>query len=137
MATLNGLDGTTSYLPTNASHPDDTVLNYEPTVNPIVSGGYAWIIFTTRRIYGNLATEDPTISDPRHANYDYQSQSGHLQEFWVAAVDIGSIKNGKFTEGVTPGTDPSQFGLLPPRAGARRRQRAWLRCSTPARAATA
>jgi hypothetical protein len=115
LGTLNGLNGTTSYLPTNATHPDDTKLNYEPTVNPIVSGGYAWVIFTTRRIYGNLATQDPTISDPRHANYNYQDYTQvTCKKLWVAAMDIGSIKNGMFMEGVTPGTDPSHPGFYLP-----------------------
>ncbi len=113
LSALNGLDGTTSYLPTNATHPDDTTYNYEPTVNPIVSGGYAWVIFTTRRLYGNLATIQPYLSDPRNYNATLYSNVT-CKKLWVAAVDIGSIKNGKFTEGVTPGTDPSHPGFYLP-----------------------
>src|SRR5467141_846794 len=30
------------YLPTSALHPSDAVLNYEPTINPVASGGYYW-----------------------------------------------------------------------------------------------
>jgi hypothetical protein len=106
MSTLNGLNGTTSYLPTNAQHPDDTTLNFEPTMNPVVSGGYAWVIFTSRRMYGSLAAGDPTLSDPR--GYDYtQYANVTTKKLWVAAVDIGSMKNGMFVQGVTPGTDPS------------------------------
>ncbi len=37
---------------------DDTTLNYEPTVLPVVSGGYAWVVFTSRRLYGNQLTAD-------------------------------------------------------------------------------
>ena len=94
---LNGLDaGGTSYLPKNAQHPDDTVLNYEPTVNPVASGGYVWVIFTSRRMYGNLATGDPWLSDPR--NYDATSYSQvTTKKLWVAAIDL----NAK------PGSDPS------------------------------
>jgi hypothetical protein len=89
---LNGL----GYLPTLAStnHTDDTVLNYEPTVNVIPSGGYAWIVFTTRRLYGNVATRDPYESDPR--NYDL-STSPTPKKLWVAAFDLNP----------TPGHDPS------------------------------
>jgi hypothetical protein len=106
LGTLNGLNGTTSYLPTSANHPNDTVQNFEPTMNPIVSGGYAWVVFTTRRLYGNLATIDPSTSDPRAYYYlDYNNVT--CKKLWVAAVDIGSIQNGTFKEGVTPGTDPS------------------------------
>jgi hypothetical protein len=108
LATLNGFDlaSKTSYLPTNAAHADDTVLNYEPTVAPVVSGGYAWVVFTSRRLYGNLATSDPFQSDPRTYDANDYTQIT-CKKLWVAAVDIGAIKNGKFVEGVPPGTDPS------------------------------
>ncbi|HTA89331.1 MAG TPA: hypothetical protein VK745_07145 [Polyangiaceae bacterium] len=70
-------------------HADDDHMNYEPTVNPIVSGGYAWVVFTSRRMYGNLAQGDP-----------YESSSGAHpipKKLWVAAIDL------KWT----PGQDPS------------------------------
>jgi hypothetical protein len=87
---LNGLDGTsTSYLPTNTYHPSDTKLNYEPTVNPIASGGYFWVVFTSRRMYGNVASGDPY--DNGNGTYPIP------KKLWVAAVDINP----------TPGTDPS------------------------------
>ncbi len=84
------------YLPTSSAtnHTDDTTLNYEPTVNPLVSGGYAWIVFTSRRLYGNVATIDPFLSDPR--DYDWQNQIT-TKKLWVAAVD----------QNAAPGTDPS------------------------------
>ena len=93
MNAMNG-DGTDgkSILP-NATgvtlHGDDDQMNYEPTVNPIVSGGYAWVVFTSRRMYGNLAQGDP-----------YDSSHGTVaipKKLWVAAVDL------KWT----PGKDPS------------------------------
>jgi len=87
---LNGLDGNnTAYLPTNASHPNDTILNYEPTVNPIASGGYFWVVFTSRRMYGNVAAGNPY--DNGNGTYPIP------KKLWVAAVDINP----------TPGTDPS------------------------------
>jgi hypothetical protein len=93
---LNGYnpDGT-SYLPTGANnHASDAQLNYEPTVNPAPSGGYAWVIFTSRRLYGNVATIDPFSSDPRYYDYAHQVTTKKL---WVAAVDLNA----------PPGTDPS------------------------------
>ena len=65
---LNGKDAAgASYLPTGPNaHDDDTTLNYEPTVNPVPSGGYAWVVFTSRRLYGNVATINPFYSDPRY-----------------------------------------------------------------------
>ncbi len=87
---LNGLDGTsTSYLPTNTNHTADTKLNYEPTVNPIPSGGYFWVVFTSRRMYGNVA-----------AGNAYDNGDGTYpipKKLWVAAIDINP----------TAGTDPS------------------------------
>jgi len=71
------------------NHDDDDRMNYEPTVNPIVSGGYAWVVFTTRRMYGNVAQGDP-----------YDSSHGSVpipKKLWVAAIDL------KWT----PGKDPS------------------------------
>jgi WD40-like Beta Propeller Repeat len=79
-----------------ALHPAgyDTNLNYEPTVNPIASGGYAWVVFTSRRMYGNVAAIDPFASDPR--NYDARVNIT-TKKLWVAAIDLNA----------QPGTDPS------------------------------
>jgi hypothetical protein len=90
---LNGDDDTgKSILPAATGvtkHDDDDHMNYEPTVNPIVSGGYAWVVFTTRRMYGNIAQGDP-----------YDASHGTVtipKKLWVAAIDL------KWT----PGKDPS------------------------------
>ena len=114
---LNGLDGNgNSYLPKvttpaaitckwnggatafvhqiDPDHGDDVNVNYEPTVNPVASGGYAWVVFTSRRMYGNVATIPPFCSDPRWVDLYHNVTPKKL---WVAAVDI----NG------APGTDPS------------------------------
>ncbi len=90
---LNGFANGASYLPTNTNHPDDTGLNYEPTVNPIASGGYYWVVFTSRRMYGNVANGDP---------YDINASNGTpgsypTKKLWVAALNIGG----------TPGQDIS------------------------------
>ncbi|HEY0881364.1 MAG TPA: hypothetical protein VGD87_07530, partial [Archangium sp.] len=76
------------------AHGDDATLNYEPTVSPIPSGGYAWVIFTSRRMYGNVATLNPFWSDPR---YHDLTQSPTTKKLWVAAIDLNAA----------PGTDPS------------------------------
>jgi hypothetical protein len=89
--TLNGL----GYLPTGPNaHDDDTTLNYEPTVNPVVSGGYAWVVFTSRRLYGNVATINPFYSDPR---YHDLTSTPTPKKLWVAAIDLNA----------PAGTDPS------------------------------
>jgi hypothetical protein len=72
----------------------DVTLNYEPTVNPIASGGYAWVVFTSRRMYGNVAQLGPWVSDPR--GYPWKDQITD-KKLWVAAVDLNA----------PAGTDPS------------------------------
>jgi hypothetical protein len=97
---LNGYAGGNVYLPDNATGAkthmaaQDATLNYEPTVNPIASGGYAWVVFTSRRMYGNVAQLDPWTSDPR--SYPWLDQVTD-KKLWVAAVDLNA----------PPGTDPS------------------------------
>jgi hypothetical protein len=88
---LNGV----GYLPTNANnHANDQELNYEPTVSPVPSGGYIWVVFTSRRLYGNVATIDPFTSDPRAFDWQHNITTKKL---WVAAIDLNAA----------PGTDPS------------------------------
>ncbi len=89
------------YLPTGANgHDVDNEQQFEPTVSPIVSGGYAWVVFTSRRMYGNVATIDPTWSDPR--DHDL-SQTPTPKKLWVAALDIPADT----AELKTQGNDPS------------------------------
>jgi hypothetical protein len=101
---LNGIDAAGNvYLPGNdadaggaGTHPaaQEVALNYEPTVNPIASGGYAWVVFTSRRMYGNVAQLGPWVSDPR--DYPWLDEVTD-KKLWVAAVDLNAA----------PGTDPS------------------------------
>lgn len=91
----NGSSGGSMYLPTGPNnHGTDTELGYEPTVSPITSGGYAWMVFTSRRMYGSVATVDPWCSDPRSCDL---SSAVTPKKLWVAAIDLGA----------KPGTDPS------------------------------
>jgi hypothetical protein len=78
----------------DADHVDDVNLNYEPTVNPVASGGYAWVVFTSRRMYGSVADIPPFCSDPRGVDL---IQNITPKKLWVAAVDLNA----------NPGTDPS------------------------------
>jgi hypothetical protein len=75
-------------------HGDDVDLNYEPTVNPVPSGGFVWVVFTSRRMYGSEATIPPFCSDPRGVDL---IQNVTTKKLWVAAVDVGA----------TPGADAS------------------------------
>jgi len=75
-------------------HVEDHNANYEPTVNPVASGGYSWVKFTSRRMYGNVATIPPFCSDPRGVDL---VQNITTKKLWVAAIDV----NGQ------PGSDAS------------------------------
>lgn len=68
-------------------HGDDVNLNYEPTVNPVATGGYVWVVFTSRRMYGNLATIPPYCSDPRGVDL---VQNITTKKLWVAAIDVAA-----------------------------------------------
>ncbi|MBK6695965.1 MAG: PD40 domain-containing protein [Myxococcales bacterium] len=93
-ARLDKLNGV-GYLPSGPDgHDADATLNYEPTVNPVPSGGYAWVVFTSRRRYGNVATMNPFHSDPR--NFDLTTDAT-TKKLWVAAIDLNA----------PPGSDPS------------------------------
>ena len=91
---LDALNGN-GFIPVGPNgHGDDASLNYQPTVSPVVSGGYAWVVFTSRRMYGNVATVNPYWSDPRFYPI---ANSPTTKKLWVAAIDLNA----------PPGTDPS------------------------------
>ena len=66
----------------------DLSFNYEPTFAPVPSGGYFWVVFTSRRTYGNVLTGDKTV----------------VKQLWVTAIDLTP----------TPGVDPSHPAFLLP-----------------------
>jgi hypothetical protein len=94
----NGISAGKPYLPLLPSKGHNAgwegELNYEPTVNPHESGGYAWVVFVSRRMYGNIANIDPWWSDPRFQDL-YEEPTP--KKLWVAAIDLSA----------PAGTDPS------------------------------
>lgn len=84
----NGYSGGKSYLP--AGEDRDNNLEFFPTVSPIFGGGYAWVLFTSRRTYGNLWT--PGLEEPTS------------KKIWVTAVNTA----------LPPGQDPSNPAFLLP-----------------------
>ncbi len=104
LSALNGMRAGASYLPSVANNhgiagatdprssysevnQDDTTLNYEPTLLPLVEGGYAWVVFTARRVYGNQLTAVPWQSWP--PDYDTTSLGqATVKKLWVAAIDL-------------------------------------------------
>jgi len=86
----------------NAVGPNgnDALENFKPTVNPQITGGYQWVVFMSRRMYGNIGVINPYASDPREANeIDVGATPRYPspKKLWVAAINT--------TPGA--GTDPS------------------------------
>jgi hypothetical protein len=62
-------------------------MNYEPNVLPVAVGGYYWVLFTSRRAYGNtiapggmlVKEQDPWGSD---------SEPSLRKKLWIAAIDV-------------------------------------------------
>ena len=59
----------------------DPYKNYEPTVLPVAAGGYYWVVFTSRRSYGN--TIDNSVPNDTPPNVK-------PKKLWVAAIDINA-----------------------------------------------
>ena len=70
----------------------DVSLNYEPTFAPVAAGGYFWVVFTSRRTYGNALTGDESV----------------VKQLWVAAIDQANSGT------VTAPNDPSHPPFLMP-----------------------
>lgn len=105
---LNGLNSAgTSYLPTlapyhsaNASFTinqadycattatatgvNDYQLNYLPAFSPTTTTDHNWVVFTSRRMYGNIATDDPWDAEPGNT---CNSGVPPAKKLWIAAID--------------------------------------------------
>jgi hypothetical protein len=112
--------------------------NYEPTIAPVASGGYFWIMFTSRRTYGNKLTgsEDatkrlwvsaysvnaPPGTDASHPAFYIAGQelsSGNSRGFWAldpCKPDGESCETGdECCNGYcNPTGDPPEFRCGPP-----------------------
>ncbi len=65
--------------PDGTTADQDAFKNYEPTALPVAAGGYYWVVFTSRRSYGN--TIDNSVPDLTPA-------SVKPKKLWVTAIDI-------------------------------------------------
>lgn len=80
LETLNGWTGGGFYLPHGEA--EEARLNYEPTVLPVAVGGYYWVVFTSRRAYGNEIAPGGKRSPDRFV------QNSARKKLWVAAIDM-------------------------------------------------
>jgi hypothetical protein len=99
---LNGRDATgVSTLPYGESAENN--MNYEPNVMPLPVGGYFWVVFTSRRAYGNTiapgrsttityAPGQTTTTMPGDAPtqdpFGSETTPSLRKKLWVAAIDI-------------------------------------------------
>lgn len=93
--TLNSLNGRnasgTSELPYGESV--DNNMNYEPNVMPLPVGGYYWVVFTSRRSYGNTIApgRGPTTQpydEPAQDPFGSNAGPSPRKKLWVAAIDL-------------------------------------------------
>ena len=80
LARANGYSGSVSYLP----YPGrDEHLAFYPAVSPVAAGGYFWVVFTSRRQYGNAMVDtgnSNAVPDPVfHAE---------TKKLWVTALSM-------------------------------------------------
>jgi hypothetical protein len=78
----------------NMSSTYDTQVNYLPSFAPQTVGGKEFVIFTSRRMYGTVAAQDPWDPEP---SLSCSSGKAQAKKLWVAAVDPNA----------SPGTDSS------------------------------
>jgi hypothetical protein len=88
---LNGmLENGDFYLPFGEDEEAD--LNYEPTVLPVPVGGFYWVLFTSRRAYGNTLSPGGTDGGDDAWTGTVTASNGEPISFrkkiWVAAIDL-------------------------------------------------
>ncbi len=83
---LNGYDEDGTFtLP--YSEAEEAHVNYEPTLLPVPVGGYYWVIFTSRRAYGNYLGPDGSAGGlSKWGTCDPETPSPR-KKLWVAAID--------------------------------------------------
>ncbi len=88
---LNGYDmNGASYLPYGDA--EEGHLDYEPSVLPVPVGGYYWVLFTSRRSYGNTIAPGGTV--PRGSDKwgipqgDEVESPSPRKKIWLAPIDL-------------------------------------------------
>jgi hypothetical protein len=80
----NGISNGKPYLPFG---DEEAHMNYEPSILPILVGGYAWVVFDSRRQYGNTINDANPYASNLHSPPDGPARRKKL---WVAALDLVS-----------------------------------------------
>ena len=91
LAQLNGYDAHGSFaLPYGET--EESHLNYEPSVLPVPVGGYYWVLFTSRRAYGNTIAPGGSVA---RGDDKWGKPVGNEDEtpsprkkIWLAPIDV-------------------------------------------------
>jgi hypothetical protein len=83
---LNGRDASGKfYLPYGGT--EEGRMNYEASVLPVAVGGYYWVLFASRRAYGNTIAPGGTVvrgDDP----WGTEAMPSPRKKIWIAAIDV-------------------------------------------------
>lgn len=91
LAQLNGYDAKgNSYLPYGDA--EEGHLDYEPSVLPVAVGGYYWVLFTSRRAYGNTIAPGGSVARGddkwgKPVGNEDESPSPR-KKIWLAPIDL-------------------------------------------------
>jgi hypothetical protein len=71
----------------------DNNVNYEPNMMPLPVGGYYWVVFTSRRAYGNTVAPGRAITTqpfdvPAQDPWGSNAGPSPRKKLWVAAIDL-------------------------------------------------
>ncbi len=87
---LNGWDDAgMSYLPYGDA--EENRRNYEPSVLPVPVGGYYWVMFTSRRTYGNTLAPGGSVAGSDNewgSMVNGNEVPSTRKKIWVAAIDL-------------------------------------------------
>jgi hypothetical protein len=80
----------------------DKNLSFEPTFAPVAAGGYFWVVFHSRRTYGNVLT-----------GAAFTAEGQGTKQLWVAAIDQtpGAGKDPSHPAFWLPGQDPTTLNM--------------------------
>jgi len=96
---LPALNGTTYPF---AAGKRDNDLDYEPTFAPVAAGGYFWVVFHSRRTWGNAIT-----------GVSFNGEGSGVKQLWVAAFDQAPAagKDPSHSAFYLPGQDATTLNM--------------------------
>jgi hypothetical protein len=82
----------------------DNDLNFEPTFAPVAAGGYFWVVFHSRRTFGNVAG----LTGPA-----FVAEGNGVKQLWVAAIDQAPVAGQDPSHPAfwLPGQDPTTLNM--------------------------